>query len=229
MLLFWYGATQNGPVNGWTFQNLSLYYLLLVVAGSVLMAHIESDISYIDIEKGRLSVFLLKPFSYLVTKFFVETAYRLVMGIFAAIAVTIFILIFPDFFKFTITPQVFVLSIVMAIFGYLVSFLFKMILGISALWFTDNRSLYELNEIIIVVFAGFLMPIPLLPDMLQTIAKFLPLEYMIYYPVAAFTGKLSILQIWQVLSIQVLWIIGLYIFYRFIWRVGISRFTAVGQ
>src|SRR5689334_7180600 len=71
-LIFWTGAYNEKSTlfAGWNLSYVSTYYFLLVIASSLLIVHIEEDISYWDIQQGGLSRYLLKPFSYVKSKFF---------------------------------------------------------------------------------------------------------------------------------------------------------------
>jgi ABC-2 type transport system permease protein len=89
--------------------------------------------------------------------------------------------------------------------------------------------LRELTEAITFLFAGYVMPLALFPGWLETISYFLPFAYMIYYPIVAFQGLLSVQEMLQVIVIQTGWIVGMGVVYVMMWRVGVRRFTAVGN
>ncbi|HLD24832.1 MAG TPA: ABC-2 family transporter protein, partial [Patescibacteria group bacterium] len=80
-LLFWRGALSNPSTTGvWTFSEAVSYYLLLLIAGSFLQVHIEEEVAFEDIQYGRLSQYLLRPFSYYKFKFFQELPWRIIQG-----------------------------------------------------------------------------------------------------------------------------------------------------
>jgi ABC-2 type transport system permease protein len=73
------------------------------------------------------------------------------------------------------------------------------------------------------------MPLAFLPDWLERIASMLPFAYMIYFPVIAFEGKLTLIELLQILGVQCVWIGVFFFVYKALWRAGLKKYTAVGQ
>ncbi len=227
MILFWRGAATTA--SGWNASTITSYYLLLVVAGAMLMSHIEDDVARIDIQEGGLSAYLLKPFSYYWIKFCGELPWRAFQGIFGVVSFTIILLFFHvkvsiDFNSFSLLG-----ALLMALFAYMISFTYKMILGMLAFWFTDISGVYQLSEMLIFIFAGYIVPLRLYPDVFSHIGYMLPFSYIVYFPIAALQGTLSQIDMVKIFSIQIGWIIGLYFLYSWMWKKGIKVYTGVGQ
>ncbi len=231
LLLFWRGAFQggSGPLIGWTYNSLATYYFLLVIAGSFLQVHIEEDIARRDIQSGFLSNYLTRPFSYIVTKFFQELPWRIIQSFFGVIIFVIFALLFKNGLALSHNVATVSASICIFFLALIVSFLFKMIIGISALWITEYSGLQELIGVVDVIFAGFIMPLALFPPLIKTISFFLPFAYMIYFPVVSLLGKLSSLELLQVIGMQLVWVIVFWFIYWRLWHSGIKKFTGLGQ
>jgi ABC-2 type transport system permease protein len=69
---------------------------------------------------------------------------------------------------------------------------------------------------------------PLMPDWVQEIARFLPFQWAFFFPIESLVGDLSNAELVRGLFVQLLWIlIGLAIF-RVAWRFAIRRYSAVG-
>ena len=231
LLLFWRGAILEKPeaYGQWNIPSIVSYYLLLIIAGAFLQVHIEEKIAYTDIQQGSLSNYLTKPFSYLLWNFFIEFPYRVLQGSFGVIVFLIFFVLFGNIVSIASDPLILVLASVVIILGYLLSFFFKMILGISALWTTDFSGLVNLVEVVTLVFGGFIMPIHLYPVILQRISFALPFASMFYFPIIAISGKLVVVELFQVIAVQCIWLVSLGSIYQLAWRRGVRLFTAIGQ
>lgn len=219
-LLFWSGSSQG-------FSDITYYYLFFIVAAGLLFIHVEVD-AYEDIQQGQLSSFLLKPLSYLSLKFFSEIPWRLIQGTFGLISLLIIFLILklpPP----SLERDQIVVAGLMLIAAYLIMFLFKMIILLSALWFTDIGGLQQLSEMLVVVLAGFIMPIRFFPNAIATIAYATPFPYVFYFPIVAFQGLLKVEEMFSILVTQLIWIILLYLLYRYEWYRGVRRFSGIGQ
>lgn len=230
-LLFWMGAlkSQGGNVAGWNFSTITSYYFLLTVASAMLVAHVEEDIANEDIQGGRLTGYLMKPFSYYWIHFLEEIPWRLLQGSFGIILCISFVLIFGNFFSLSNSLMVILLSIIICMLAFMLSFAFKMVLGLMAFWLTDANGLFQLFEAVMLIFGGFIVPITLLPSFPEHLAVFLPFAYMAYYPVIAVQGQLNAQELVKVIFLQSIWIAAFVLLYKWMWFEGRKKYTAIGQ
>lgn len=229
LLLFWRGAISANHGVGTTLPYITSCYLLLVVGGALLTAHVEEDVANIDIHEGHLSQYLIRPFPYFWFKFFEEIPYRLLQGGYGIIVCALAFLVFGNLFELPTDPFVLFLCLVITVMAYFLSFYFKMLVGMAAFWIQDIGGLYQLIDILMLVFAGFLVPLEMFPAYLAKISFILPFSYMVYFPVVAFQGKLSILTMLNIIGAQCTWMIIFMVLYFVMWRGGIRKFTAAGQ
>ena len=122
-----------------------------------------------------------------------------------------------------------VLAFAVAIWGaYLLRTMFQESLGMLCFWTTRGAAIFDLYMTIELLLSGRLVPLPLMPDWVQEIARFLPFQYAFFFPIESLVGDLSNGELLRGLLAQVLWIlVGLAIF-RFLWRRAVKRYSAVG-
>lgn len=231
LLIFWQGSVyEHGEIYGrWNSNSITSYYLLLAIAMSLLIVHIEQDVAFRDIKEGGLVKYLLRPFPYLFIKCMEELPWRFVQGSFGLL---IFI-----FFKFVLgipLPLVhgffeILLAIVIVILAMAVSYVFKMVVGITAFWTTDFWGTISVIDFMFAVFGGVIAPFFLYPSLLATIAMVLPFSYIVYFPVIAIEGVLSVGELLRVIAAQCIWLVVLYSIYRWLWKKGVRKFSAIGQ
>ena len=231
VLIFWIAVIRDNTniLGGWNLSSISTYYFLLIIATSLILSHIEEDVAIRDIREGQLVTYLTKPFSYFQLKFISEIGWRIMQGFFGVMIFSIFYLFFQ---RFIVLPNSFLeilFSALIILLAILISFTFKMIVGITAFWFIDFWGLQQIIEVIIVILAGFIMPIELFPDWLENISKMTPFPYMIYYPIVSLQSKLISPELVNVIFVQIVWLVILGVTYRWLWAKGIKRFTGVGQ
>lgn len=230
-LLFWIGKLKatDKPIDNWELSSITSYYFLLIVLSSFLMSHTEDEIAQKDIVQGNLVNYLTKPFSYFWMKFFQEVPYRILQGFYGLILCFILLFMFKNIFVLTNSLEIFSLSVLIIFLAHMLAYIFKLIIGLISLWLIDVGGLFQLVEAVLFIFAGYIVPIELLPGILSPIAQILPFSYMIYYPVIAFQGKLSFLESFHIIIIQCIWIGILTVIYQFVWKHGIKKFVGVGQ
>lgn len=226
LILFWRGAGQS---TGWTPNEITSYYLFAIVIYAGIMCHQEEHVGNIDIQEGGLTAYLLKPFSYTRLIFFHEVSYRVLEGGIGLLLLLCLIVFFPNLFAFTNDPTIFLLSFIILIAAFALTFIFKMCIGLLAFWMTETRGAFEAVNMTIVIFSGIMMPLSFLPSWIEQLAYILPFSHMIYFPVIAFEGKLQPSELIRILTIQGVWITIFFSLYKILWHAGIKKYTAVGQ
>lgn len=230
LVLFWSGAIKNTSYSpNWNMTTITTYYFLLTIAGAMLSSHIEDDVAEVDIQLGELVRYLIRPFPYFWIKFIEEIPYRVLQGSYGILLLIFFVVFFKLPIGITNQPSVLLLTIIMAVFAFSISFLIKMNMGLSAFWITERHGFFELITIISIIFSGGIVPIYLLPSVVQHVSFSLPFAYIAYYPVVSLQGQLPISTMVNVLIMQVCWIIILACLNRILWTRGVSKFTALGQ
>lgn len=228
-LLYWRGVlTGSDSRIIWTLPQAISYYLLLLVASSLLQVHIEEEMAFEDIQHGRLSQYLTRPFPYIGFKFFQELPWRIIQGGFGAVTL-IGISLFIKRIELVSDPQAIPLVVLIALSAFFLCFILKMIVGSIAFWTIDFSGVENISTIAFLLFSGILLPLHLLPDFMRGFALGQPIAYTLYYPVLAVQGLFTIPELWRVLFIQWAWIGASYIVFRFLWSRGLRQFTAVGQ
>ena len=226
LILFWRGAN---TLNGWTIEEITSYYFLVITVRVLVVSHHEERVALIDIKEGGLTAYLLKPFSYFWIRFFSEFTYRLIQGIFGFGLLFVLVRFLPTYFVFASSLEKIMLSILILVMSVFLVFTFKTIVGILAFWMTEARGTFEVVEVMLSLFAGYLMPLAFFPAWVQNFVYYTPFPYMVYLPVIAIEGKLNILQLWQVIGVQSIWIVIFYFIYNKLWIAGVKKYTAIGQ
>ncbi|MGH3136510.1 MAG: ABC transporter permease [Gaiellaceae bacterium] len=124
-------------------------------------------------------------------------------------------------------PQIATFAV--AIWGaYLIRTMFQESLGMLCFWTTRGAAIFDLYMAAELLLSGRLVPMPLMPEWVQEIARFLPFQWAFYFPIESLVGDMSNAELLRGLGAQLLWIlIGLTIF-RVAWRFAIRRYSAVG-
>lgn len=228
-LLFWRGAIVGAdtPIFS-SVEDVSSYYFLYMILGGFLMTHIEHEVAYTDIKEGGLTKYILKPLSYITFKFLTEFSWRLVMGFLAFLAYLVLTFIFGQLFSISLTPAQIIIVILAALLGLFISFIFKMIIGFTALWVVEFNGIEQLVFVASLIFSGYIVPLDMSPWVLRISAMFTPFPYIIYYPIRLLQNKLSFEQSLLLIGSQLVWIIMLGVLYKLLWQRGIKRFSGVG-
>jgi len=216
---------QGGEVGGFTPGDFAAYYIVWTLVRNMNIVFGAPYWEY-RIREGDLNRDLLRP----VLPLHYDIAW------FAGWKVVMIVLWLPIAFGLslvfdpTLSPRpAEILTFAIAIWGaYLIRTMLQESLGMLCFWTTRGAAIFDLYMTVELLLSGRLVPLPLMPDWVQEISRFLPFQWAFYFPIESLVGDLSNQELVQGLFVQLLWIlIGLAIF-RVAWRSAIKRYSAVG-
>lgn len=216
---------QGGSVNGLSAGYFAAYYIVWTLVRNM---NIVFGAPYWEhrIREGDLNRDLLRP----ILPLHFDIAYFagwkvVVIVLWVPLAFALSLLFDPD-----LSPNAAqVATFAIAIWGaYLIRTMLQESLGMLCFWTTRGAAIFDLYMAAELLLSGRLVPMPLMPDWVQEIARFLPFQWAFYFPIESLVGDLSNEELLKGLGAQLLWIlIGLAIF-RIAWRYAIRRYSAVG-
>ncbi len=227
LVLVWFailGDRQN--VSGFTRGDFLIYYTFITV-GWYIVGGTFGVTTGNGIKNGRINTTLLKPYDVVLGQGIQEQAWK-VLSIFITFPITALVLyIFRDIIHIQLTLGQSLLLILSLILGGINFALVEAIVGITAFWVTDMWPVDHIRGILLSLFGGFFAPLALMPPTILFFANLLPFKYMFYVPVSILLSKSQSPLI--DVSIQALYIFILFGLYKFIWRLGIRKYEAIGS
>ena len=218
--------TQGGSVGGYTAGSIAAYYIVWTLVRN--MNIVFTPYGWVNrIQQGRLSGELVRPIHPIHNDIAYYAGWKFVVIIMWVPIAVILSFVFRPVINLNGLD---VLVFFFAIWGaYLIRTMLLSLLGMVAFWTTRVSALYELYFALELLLSGRLVPMSLLPPWVQYIAQYLPFQYTFFFPINILVGNSSVEQLIVGLAIQVFWIgIGA-ILVTFIWRVGIRKFSSVGN
>jgi ABC-2 type transport system permease protein len=220
-------ANTKGDVNGFTANDFTTYYMTLLIVDQITSNIVIHTFGY-KIQDGSLSGELVRPIHPMLTNTLVNNiAFKAltIMGL-IPIWIILYFLYKPDFSSVTL-PNI-LLAIPAMILAFFMGFLFSAAITSLAFWTTRVYSIHEFYFAMILLFSGQFVPLPLMPEVIQNIAQFLPFQYLIYYPIQLILGNLSSQQIVQGYVMLPIWLGISMLLFNWVWRNGVKRYSAVG-
>lgn len=223
----WAVAFQSSPGRlGGLFPSLVVYFSVLIFLHQLIQSYAGGMIANNHIKQGELSVYLLKPIPYFHFMFTILVPLRLIQFLLSLPVALVLILAFGRLF--VLDYQLMILGILLLPLAFLLSFIIQLFFAQFAFWFDDATGFLNLAELLTLLFSGAGIPIFLFPDVLKQIGSWLPFQYAMYFPVATFSGLISVADYWRNLMFLLLWIAGLGFVVNVLWKKGLRRFTGEG-
>jgi len=220
-------ARSQGSVNGLTPNDFITYYMTLLIVDQI-TSDITIHIFSYKIQDGTLSGELIRPIHPILTNTLMNNlAFKaLTMLVLIPVWGVLWMLFRPDFSS--VSWQGIAIAIPAVIMGFAISFLLSAGLSCVAFWTTRVWSLYEFYMGLFVLFSGEFVPLQLMPGLVQAIARYLPFQLFIYFPVQLVLGRLTLGEIYQGFLMGGIWFAVTLVLFRWVWREGVKRFSAVG-
>ena len=109
-----------------------------------------------------------------------------------------------------------------------VAFLLDFVIGSLAFWMQDVSGLVRLKNLVGALLAGQLVPLALFPPEAAGFLEAQPFRYTLSFPLELLTGSLAPVAIVRGFAWQVGYCVGLWAFYRLLWRYGLRSYSAAG-
>ena len=220
-------ANANGDVSGLTANDFITYYMTLLIVDQ-LTSNIIIHIFAYKVQDGTLSADLIKPIHPMLTATLInDIAFKsLNLIVLTPIWIVLALLFKPDFASVSISGIL--LSIPAILLGYMINYLLSGTITSLAFWTTRVYSIHDIYYAMILLFAGQLVPLQLMPQTIQNIAKFLPFQLFMYIPIQTIQGKLTTGEITQGYITGLIWLAVALTLFRLVWLEGIKRYSAVG-
>ncbi|HLD03164.1 MAG TPA: ABC-2 family transporter protein [Candidatus Dojkabacteria bacterium] len=230
VLILWTFVFQNrNDINGMTFDQILLYYVLTPFIGIFTSVNISDGLGS-DIKDGHLSLNLLEPYKIWLGRLCNAVAVKIYNLLFIAPIYLLVLLIYTLTAQNPlISLQGIFLSLLFIILAFFLHFFLDLALGLTAFWIDDVWAFRHVKDIFFGVFGGQTFPLDFLAQNLKRIFEFLPFKFFYYIPVAYLLGSRTPNMLGNDMLGIFMWT-GTFVFISFIlWRFGLKRYEAFGN
>jgi ABC-2 type transport system permease protein len=217
---------QGGSVAGYTPGYFAAYYIVWTLVRNMNIVFTPYGWEG-RIQRGQLSSELLAPIHPLHRDISFFAGWKVVMIIFWLPLAAMLSLIFkPELHPTVLQVGVFFFAIWGA---YLIRTMLLSLLGMICFWTVRVGAIYELFFATELILSGRLVPMGLMPVWVQNLSNYLPFQWAFFFPIQALVGKMTPTQLFSGLGMQVLWIGVGVLAVQMVWRLGIRKYSAVGN
>lgn len=223
----WYEATTRGS---FAVQPLDVvrYFLAVFVVRQLTVVWVIWEVEQ-DMQKGRLSHFLLAPLDPAWRYVASHVAERLARLPFSFGLVVLFFLLYPPAF-FVPDPLQALLAAVFVVVAFALRFLLQYTFALLSFWTERASSVEGLVFIVYMFLSGAIAPLDVFPPAVKDVVMLTPFPYLIWVPARLILPSGGALEVDVVRAAFVCgaWMIGLFFLNRFVWARGLRRHSAQG-
>ncbi len=218
--------SSGGSVDGLSAGDFAAYYIVLMLVNHATFTWIMFEYDY-RVRHGDLSFMLLKPVHPIHSDISDNVAFKLITLVFMLpIAVGLALAFHPAFHPVPWALAAFVPALLLA---FLVRFFVEWTLALVAFWTTRVTAINQMYFVTILFLSGQAAPLALFPYPVQVVASVLPFRWMVQFPVELALGRLGPRDAMIGLGVQAMWALVSLALLKFVWRIGVKQYSAVGS
>ena len=224
-----YRFSGRAELGGFSLAEMITYLLGGGVINSFLLTTAENPETSQAIQEGSLSNLLIQPISPYWVWLLRDLAGKTYLGLIGLAGYAIVSLFFRDLLVFCSDPLRLILFAVALVAAALLQYLMFEALNLLAFWVENTYGIRFTMRVIMEVVGGAIIPLSFFPPLLQEAFGLLPFPYLVYFPMQIYLNKVDLAEIVAELGRIAVWMAALAGLNAFLWRKGLSRYTAMGD
>jgi ABC-2 type transport system permease protein len=225
---FLWSAIYSGAdgLGGMNMTQMTTYVAVAWMARAFYFNNLDREIAN-EIRDGSVAIQFIRPYPYLAVKMMQglgEGLFRLLL--FSTPGMLLVWLLFP--IRFPNDPQVWAAFFLMLLFSFVINSQINILTGLCAFFMENSDGMMRFKRVMVDLFSGLIIPVSFFPDWAETVLRLLPFQAITYLPSAVFSGKDGGIGIANVLGVQVLWLVLLFIPILLMWRLARTRLFVQG-
>jgi ABC-2 type transport system permease protein len=215
----------GGVVDGFTPGRFAAYFIVWSLVRTFIQS--GSPLNWEHwVRNGTMSGLLLRPIHPVHQDLGLWTGFGIIRAAMWIPAGVVLVISFgPDFDTGALQIGVFAISLSMAL---VMRTLINDTIGAASFWFTRIGAISSIVVTLELLTGGRLVPPELMPGWAQAVSWGLPFRWTFAFPIEALIGPISPGRLFVGLAMQAVWLVGILILLRLVWRRGIRRYSAVG-
>src|SRR3989338_3089502 len=220
-----YGERQM--LAGMSRADLVTYYIIILMIGLLATSHVGGYMK-LDIQRGVLNQFLIKPISYLLYFQWREMGFRVLSGVVAITLFTALHLAVPEYVLLPASWTHFAAFLFFLVCARLISYSLQAVIGLGTFWLGEITGLAQLRFLLEKTFGGEFAPLTFFPAILQRIAFVLPFQYLYFIPAQVYLGRISGMELLTQGLAAVGWALCFVLTIHWIWKRGVRHYEGGG-
>ena len=224
---FYSGSSGSAPIS---LQDLITYVWLQQVFLSFIMLWFRDQELFDLITSGNIAYELCRPLGLYPHWYAKLLAQRFVSAMLRCFPILFITFLLPEPYRMSAPPSLasFLLFLVTLLLGLLVIVSISMLIYISVFWTMSPIGSILMISVAGEFLAGMIIPVPLMPEWLQSIAYVLPFRWTADFPFRVYSGHIPVTEASWGIAIQLLWLVLLIIVGQWLMRKALRAVVVQG-
>jgi ABC-2 type transport system permease protein len=223
MMGVWVQAAQSGQFT-LTPAEFARYFICVFLIRQLTIVWVVWEFER-EVVEGRLSPKLLQPIDPVWHHVAAHVAERFARLPFTILLILLFFVLYPQA-AWLPSWQSLLLASLSITLAFILRFLIQYTFALCAFWTERATALEQFWFLFYLFLSGMVAPLDVFPESIRNILFWTPFPYLIYFPSSVLIGVPVALV--QGFAVTLLWIVGLWILNRWLWRAGLKHYSGMG-
>lgn len=225
-----FAGSEHSQIAGLSARQMVAYYLLVLVSRAFSSMPGLADGIALDVREGNIKKYLVQPVDMVGFLLAMRVAHKAVYYAIAAGPFAIVFFLCRGFFDGWPAPGLLAAYIASLFLAFLIGFFFEALVGMLAFWVLEVSSFNFIVLMLNYTLSGHMFPLDLVPGVAGEVLRWLPFQYMAYFPAMLFLrgSALSGTELALALVRPLLMAIFLALAVRVAYARGLKRYSAFG-
>ncbi len=221
-------ASEPVEMSGFSLQQMTAYLLLVQISRMFSsMPGLASGLAR-DIRDGNIKKYLLQPIDLLAYLLAYRGAHKIAYIITSSLPYAVLFFFFRDVFPGWPSWGTLGLYALSLMLGFVIGFFFEACVGLAGFWFLEVTSFIYIIGTLNFFVSGHMFPLDLLDPSLTAVLKYLPFQYLAYFPAMVFLEMKSAAELTEGFIIEATWAASMIVLAKFLYWRGLKRYSAFG-
>ena len=226
MLALWSEVAREAPIGNYGQKEFTAYFLTTLIVRQLTGSWVVWEMNA-EIRQGTLAQRLLRPLHPIVS-YAADNLAALPLRALIAVPVAAILLYVTGRGAVAPDPVLCVVAPVAIAGAWLISFSVMFLIGTLGLFWESSLALWDLWFGCYVIFSGYLMPLALMPEWMQSLLRLSPFPSLLSFPVRVCLGTITREGAARGLCIEWAYAVAFLGAALLLWRRGLARFAAYG-
>ncbi|MBN2016043.1 ABC-2 family transporter protein [Candidatus Dojkabacteria bacterium] len=221
-------ASDQAVIGGYTKSELVSYYFIIYLFTQIIGWWVFWDVRE-AIMSGKLSNYLLKPFSFIRYLFIHEFSYKVINMVTNIVVGIIIMIAIKDYLVISIDPATILKLIPAILIGIGINFLTHFSFACVTFFWTESHFMADFHWIASMVLSGSMIPLSLFPKVLEKIIYLNPFRFTFSLPAELLFGKITGQEYISGLLVGSFWVLFFGFLSLIMWKVGLRKYSSFGS
>jgi ABC-2 type transport system permease protein len=216
---------KGGNVGTYSAHDFAAYFIVLMIVDHITFTWVIFNADF-RIRQGALSPLLLRPVHPINADIVENASFKLLMLMVIVPAAVVLSLAFGP--RIHPAPWAVIAFFPALALAAALRFTVEWTVSLVSFWISRMAALDQMYYVLILFLSGQVAPISLFPGPVQVAANILPFRWMVAFPVELLLGRVSVHEAIVGFGMLFGWLVVGVIALRFVWRLGLKQYSAVG-